>query len=83
MMALMSMFVSSSKQASEAGDQASINSNDASNTQTNSSTGVQEDALLAVTALVEVLGEGFLKYIDGFMPVLFNCLRNCTETQVS
>lgn len=32
--------------------------------------GVQEDALMAVSTLVEVLGEGFVKYMDAFKPYL-------------
>ncbi|VEL15030.1 unnamed protein product [Protopolystoma xenopodis] len=44
--------------------------------------GVVEDALLAVSALIDVIGELFLKYLDAFMPVLVACLRLCEETQV-
>lgn len=46
------------------------------------STGVQEDALLALSALLDVLGEGFIPYLEGVMPVLFRCLYLCAETQV-
>lgn len=38
--------------------------------------GVQEDALLAVSTLVEVLGAGFLKYMDAFKGWLGMGLRN-------
>ncbi|CAH1369024.1 unnamed protein product [Tenebrio molitor] len=44
--------------------------------------GVQEDALMAVSTLVEVLGEGFLKYMDAFKPFLYIGLRNHQEYQV-
>lgn len=44
--------------------------------------GVQEDALMAVSTLVEVLGEGFLKYMDAFKPFLYIGLRNYQEYQV-
>lgn len=44
--------------------------------------GVQEDALMAVSTLVEVLGEGFLKYIDAFKPYLCLGLKNHAEYQV-
>ncbi|VDL92291.1 unnamed protein product [Schistocephalus solidus] len=81
MLALMSMFNSTLKPnaSTGAGDQAS--SAEASKGSDNP-TGVQEDALLAVSALLEVLGEGFLKYLDAFMPALLVCLSNCSETQV-
>ncbi|BHF61223.1 Importin subunit beta-1 [Sparganum proliferum] len=81
MLALMSMFNSTLKPnaSTGAGDQAS--STEASKG-SDSPTGVQEDALLAVSALLEVLGEGFLKYLDAFMPALLVCLSNCSETQV-
>lgn len=45
--------------------------------------GVQEDAIMAVSTLVEVLGEGFLKYMDAFKPFLCIGLRNHAEYQVS
>ncbi|XP_044020400.1 importin subunit beta-1 isoform X3 [Aphidius gifuensis] len=44
--------------------------------------GVQEDALMAVSTLVEGLGEGFLKYMDVFKPFLCMGLKNYTEYQV-
>lgn len=44
--------------------------------------GVQEDALMAVSTLVEVLGEGFLKYMDPFKPYLILGLKNHAEYQV-
>lgn len=44
--------------------------------------GVQEDALMAVSTLVEVLGEGFLKYMDAFKPFLYLGLKNHQEYQV-
>lgn len=49
----------------------------------NKSGGVQEDALMAVSTLVEVLGEGFLKYMDAFKPFLYIGLKNHQEYQVS
>ncbi|CAH1118453.1 unnamed protein product [Phaedon cochleariae] len=44
--------------------------------------GVQEDALMAVSTLVEVLGEGFIKYMDAFKPFLYLGLKNHQEYQV-
>lgn len=44
--------------------------------------GLQEDALMAVSAVVEVLGEGFMKYMDPFKPYLINALRNQNDHQV-
>ncbi|XP_019873944.1 importin subunit beta-1 isoform X2 [Aethina tumida] len=44
--------------------------------------GVQEDALMAVSTLVEVLGENFLKYMEAFKPFLFIGLKNHQEYQV-
>ncbi|XP_012277181.2 importin subunit beta-1 [Orussus abietinus] len=44
--------------------------------------GVQEDALMAVSTLVERLGEGFLKYMDAFKPFLCLGLKNHAEYQV-
>ncbi|XP_011496012.1 PREDICTED: importin subunit beta-1 isoform X2 [Ceratosolen solmsi marchali] len=44
--------------------------------------GVQEDALMAVSTLVEVLGEGFLKYMETFKPFLCLGLKNHVEYQV-
>lgn len=43
---------------------------------------VQEDALMAVSTLVEVLGEGFLKYMDAFKQYLYVGLKNHQEYQV-
>ncbi|XP_066250880.1 importin subunit beta-1 isoform X2 [Euwallacea similis] len=48
----------------------------------NKTGGVQEDALMAVSTLVEVLGEGFLKYMDAFKPFLYLGLKNHQEYQV-
>lgn len=44
--------------------------------------GVQEDALMAVSTLVEVLGESFLKYMEAFKPFLHLGLKNHAEYQV-
>ena len=44
--------------------------------------GVQEDALMAVSTLVEVLGEGFSKYMEAFKPFLHVGLKNVAEYQV-
>jgi len=44
--------------------------------------GVQEDAIMAVSTLVEVLGDGFLKYMDAFKPFLCLGLKNHAEYQV-
>merc|ERR1719225_1843531 len=44
--------------------------------------GVQEDALMAVSTLVEVLGEGFNKYMEAFKPFFLMGLRNTAEYQV-
>lgn len=44
--------------------------------------GVQEDALIAVSTLVDLLGEGFIKYMDAFKPYLYMCLKNNQEYQV-
>ena len=44
--------------------------------------GVQEDAIMTVGTLVEVLGEGFLKYMDAFRPHLSIGLKNHAEYQV-
>uniref|UniRef100_T1J2G6 Importin N-terminal domain-containing protein n=1 Tax=Strigamia maritima TaxID=126957 RepID=T1J2G6_STRMM len=44
--------------------------------------GVQEDALMAVSTLVEVLGDKFLKYMDAFKPFLALGLKNHAEYQV-
>jgi len=52
-----------------------------SSTQTRSG-GVQEDALMAVATLVEVLGDGFIKYMEAFKPYLLIGLKNTAEYQV-
>uniref|UniRef100_A0A8C5WHN0 Karyopherin subunit beta 1 n=1 Tax=Leptobrachium leishanense TaxID=445787 RepID=A0A8C5WHN0_9ANUR len=44
--------------------------------------GVQEDALMAVSTLVEVLGAEFSKYMDAFKPFLGIGLKNFAEYQV-
>lgn len=44
--------------------------------------GVQEDAMLAVSTLVEVLGDGFIKYLDAFKPFLCAALKNYEEYQL-
>nr|CAD7425304.1 unnamed protein product [Timema monikensis] len=44
--------------------------------------GVQEDALMAVSTLVEVLSDGFLKYMEAFKPFLCLGLKNHAEYQV-
>lgn len=44
--------------------------------------GVQEDALMAVSTLVEVLGDKFLKYMEVFRPFLALGLKNHAEYQV-
>lgn len=44
--------------------------------------GIQEDALLAVSTLIEVLGEKFLQYMDSFKPFLYVGLKNHAEYQV-
>ncbi|XP_017769525.1 PREDICTED: importin subunit beta isoform X3 [Nicrophorus vespilloides] len=48
----------------------------------NKSGGVQEDALMAVSTLVEVLSEGFMKYMEAFKPFLYIGLKNHQEYQV-
>lgn len=52
------------------------------NSGTGKNGGVQEDALMAVAALIDLLGEGFLKYMDAFKPYLYMGLRNFDEYQV-
>lgn len=80
MLALMSMFRSSTAVVAEgSGDQVLVNGEGGKNSLTG---GVQEDALLAVSALLEAVGELFVKYLDAFMPILVQCLRNYHETQV-
>ena len=44
--------------------------------------GVQEDALMAISTLTEVMGEGFIKYMDSFRPFLLIGLQNTTEQTV-
>lgn len=44
--------------------------------------GVQEDALMAVSTLVDLLGDKFLKYMDAFKPYLYMGLKNHQEYQV-
>jgi importin subunit beta-1 len=44
--------------------------------------GVQEDALMAVSNLVDLLNEGFLKYMEPFKPYLMEALRNYQDYQV-
>ena len=48
----------------------------------NKTGGVQEDALMAVGTLVEVLGDGFAKYMEAFKPFLLIGLKNIAEYQV-
>ena len=43
---------------------------------------VQEDAFLAVSTLIDVLGDKFLKYIDSLKPILYIGLKNFDEYQV-
>jgi len=43
---------------------------------------VQEDALMTVSTLAEVMGDGFIKYVEAFKPFLFLGLRNISEHQV-
>lgn len=44
--------------------------------------GVQEDALMAVSTLVDLLGEKFIKYMDAFKPFLYMGLKNHSEYAV-
>lgn len=44
--------------------------------------GVQEDALMAVSTLVDLLGERFVTYMDAFTPYLYMGLKNYQEHQV-
>ena len=48
----------------------------------NKSGSVQEDALMTVSTLAEVMGDGFIKYIEAFKPYLLMGLKNITEHQV-
>lgn len=43
---------------------------------------VHEEAMRAVTTLIEVLGSGFVKYMDSFKPFLLAGLKNHAEYQV-
>ncbi len=43
---------------------------------------VHEEAMRAVSTLIEVLGEGFVKYLDSLKPFLVNGLKNHGEYQV-
>ncbi|KER30117.1 hypothetical protein T265_13230, partial [Opisthorchis viverrini] len=79
MVALMSMFRSTAISVAEgSGDQALVNGE----RKKTLNQGVHEDALLAVSALLEAVGEAFLKYLDAFMPILVMCLQNFRDTQV-
>lgn len=51
-------------------------------TQTLPNAGVQEDALLALSALLDVMGESFMPYVEPIMPILYRCIFMCTETQI-
>ncbi|XP_033729110.1 importin subunit beta-1-like isoform X1 [Pecten maximus] len=44
--------------------------------------GVQEDALLAVSTLIEVLGDYFINYMEAFKPFLLMSLKNFEEYTV-
>lgn len=52
------------------------------NTSTGRVSGVQEDALMTAGALIEVICEDFLKYMDNFKPFLLAGLKNREEYQV-
>jgi len=52
------------------------------NTSSGKAGGVQEDALLAVSTLIEVLNENFLQYMGLLMPYFTAGLRNIEEYQV-
>lgn len=52
------------------------------NSSSGKSGGVQEDAFLAVSTLVELLGLKFVKYMDAFKPFLYMGLKNHQEYQV-
>lgn len=52
------------------------------NSSSGKSGGVQEDAFLAVSTLVELLGVKFIKYMDAFKNFLFMGLKNHQEYQV-
>lgn len=49
---------------------------------TQKTSGVQEDALMAVGVLIEVLGDNFMKYMEAFKPYLAAGLKNHAEYQV-
>ncbi|XP_050439163.1 importin subunit beta-1-like [Adelges cooleyi] len=49
---------------------------------TSKDSGLQEDALMAISPLVENLGKGFIKYMEYFKTYLFIGLQNNTEFQV-
>lgn len=55
--------------------------NSGSTSQT-SSGGVQEDAMLAISALIEKLGAHFVKYMGAFKPILIQSLNNSADYQV-
>lgn len=79
----MSMFTSSAANAvaeGGSGDQATMNGN--GERPATLTGGVQEDALLAVSALLEALGESFLEHLPKLTPILSHCLSNYSETQV-
>ncbi|VDK32430.1 unnamed protein product [Taenia asiatica] len=80
MSALMAMLASktNAKASEGAGDQAGELKSAVAST----STGVQEDALLTLSALLDALGEAFLPYLEPIMPILHRCLYLCAETQV-
>uniref|UniRef100_A0A914ZAG2 Importin N-terminal domain-containing protein n=1 Tax=Panagrolaimus superbus TaxID=310955 RepID=A0A914ZAG2_9BILA len=44
--------------------------------------GVMEDALMAVSTLIEVMGVNFAKYMEQFKPFLFHALRSHEEHQI-
>ncbi|KAJ8681845.1 hypothetical protein QAD02_017637 [Eretmocerus hayati] len=52
------------------------------NSNSGKSGGVQEDALMAVSTLVEILGESFIKYMEAFKPWLIIGLKNKDEYRV-
>lgn len=52
------------------------------NSSTGKAGGVQEDALMAVSNLVDLLNDGFNKYMEAFKPVLYGALRNHQDYQV-
>lgn len=45
--------------------------------------GVQEDAMLAISALIEKLGAKFSAYMEVFKPLLIQTLKNTAEYQVA